>query len=153
MEFKQARYNFEHRLLPQTFYSNPSKLINLLVGNENELYELWLICCKVSQIENPYDPNQFKIEPFRIDDSTLAIRLTMPTPEKEVFAGCRYIFLMFEETLQKLAYYTLEENEFDADSPYICSWDSNGEHFNYGVYDGEYDLFSIIVELFRRMEK
>ena len=144
---RPVRYSFEHRMLPQMFYRDPSSLIELLTEDIG-LYVAWRLHCKNFGIEIPGgNPRQFKVEQVRVDDSTSAFILTMPPPEKIAHNQCRYIFLMFDKTLKKLAYYTLEE---DIDADFICGWDANGNHLNYGIHDGKNELFPIIVELFTK---
>lgn len=130
MRIREIRYYFEHRLLPDCFYKYKEKFIMALLTSEGKfLYDIMSDLCRESQEENIYSLEMYKVSACKLEDGTRIVKLDMPKPESEPL--CYRIYLVFDESFEKADYLTAERGIME-EQIFLCGWDENGEHFNFG---------------------
>lgn len=131
-----ARYAFETDILPHLFYDLKDRFVAPVLKDKNVLYATMNEVYKSHGIENPYTEDQITIDLGRITDEVLMLKLVFPEPEMEPF--CYWSYLLFDRNFEKCSYFCVEKGRFD-DKPFICEWDMEGNHQNYGKAPFEND--------------
>lgn len=130
-QFEGLRYYFEHRLLPNWFYEKTEVLIERLEeGGEHFLYGGMSVLCEESGAVMKYTREQYKIYRCNIEKEYTMIRIEMPRPEGEPM--CYEVYLVFSDDYQSKKYFTVEMGS-SVQERFLCSWDQNQSHCNYGV--------------------
>ena len=57
----------------------------------------------------------------------------MPEPDGNTL--CYRVYMIYNAETGTAGYYTVESDTFSPDTAFICSWDANGTHYNYGGMD------------------
>lgn len=130
MSLHQIRYVFEHRILPQGFFEDKEKFIGLLLKDKSVLYRIIDDIFQKQNIVNPYTQEQFDIEVGRITNEVMMMKIIMPEPEEEPLCFCQYLF--FDKTFEKISFFCIERGTEAEDAPFVCSWQPDGSHCNYG---------------------
>jgi hypothetical protein len=138
-----ARYYFEHRLLPQRFFHNPKATMESLAGTG--LYELWKAYAAENGFDVTYKAAEFATRRETRDGGVTILILTMPRPEETLL--CYRIYLCVQDDEE--AYFTAELDEYDGyydEGCLICGWNPEGVHQLYtqsrilpGEDDPEYE--------------
>lgn len=131
MNDQQIMYIYEHKVLPQYFYEMKDKFIMALVNGEEEflhgflksLYENEKAECSCSK-------EQFGVKTGRLSEKLMLARIVFPTPQTAPL--CYYAYLIFDAEFEKAKYFTLERGASEEEM-FLCEWNKNGEHINYGT--------------------
>ena len=124
-------YFFEHELLPSLFFTRTEKFVNRIANGKNALFMLMSTQCTEEGAENVYGPGDFDATPVKIAEDKLALIIRFPEPIGEPL--CYYAVLLFDPTFKKKAYYCVEmADPFGESDPFLCGWDENGRHLNFG---------------------
>lgn len=141
-----ARYALEHRLIPSQLYEGKMKFLNAIVDPGNPLSKVFIDMMKEDNVENPYGEQPIKIDPFRIDHVIVA-HITFPEPEEEPL--CYEGYALYDSKTDQAGYYCIEKGGVFGDAPYLCGWNKEGLHSNYGLCpDNQEELFVNILRLF-----
>ena len=148
MDRHGIRYTFEHRLLPQWFFEDKERFVAVLLKDKGLLFDVINEIFQKENVKNPYTPDQFDIEPARLTDELLMVKIIFPEPEEEPLCYCSYLF--FDLAFENPAFFCIEKgNAYSDDRPFVCSWTKEGVHQNHGncTFEGHND-FSRCVEVF-----
>ena len=129
-----VRYYFEHRLLPNELHNNAAELVHFLQANG--LYRLWMNFTEANNLDTFYTEDEFSLctlTDVRQGENAVLIRLTMPVPEDTPL--CLRIYMYWDPDTGKTGYYTIEYDNFFGDTWFLCSWDKDGNHMDYGTID------------------
>lgn len=132
-----ARFYFEHGILKDMFFEDPTALMEVLTeADEDVLYDNFRQRCERRNIEFTYKKEDFKIYPKTVDGKDI-VRIVMPLPKKENdcfeinLVTSRYEFDDDTEDLITPYYFTVERGH-SSKIRYLCEWDENGDHYNHG---------------------
>lgn len=149
----EARYFVEHRGLPQTFYSDGTRLLKLLLlqkGNALRNYYAKLEEANPDYL-CPYDAADFEVnyrKYIRGKDSCCVLRVELPEPE--TLRLCRAVYFVMGDYGSDELYFTSELNEFG--TYFLCAWDEVGAHFNFSeAPDDDSDEMDKVASLFWEM--
>ena len=131
-----ARYDIEQDILPSQFFETPKDVLaSVLEPGNNAFYKLYRILIERAGERFPYDPEDFASKCFRFEDGTLCCFVTVPEPESVLL--CAHLVYVFAPDLSKMAYFTVETDEFIGCKSYrLCSVDRDGKHKVYGSCSG-----------------
>ncbi|MCR4647348.1 MAG: hypothetical protein K5695_18395 [Oscillospiraceae bacterium] len=137
MNLHDVNYYFQHKLMPELFYEDMAQF----VGTVLQQGSAWL--CDVHRdlfeqgdLAFPYSEEDYAIQPVKYDDGTFILLISPPSPEETPLCYC--IILIFDPDFSKPAFYTLEKSGSPsrrAPGAYLCGWDAEGCHMNYGPFD------------------
>lgn len=134
MDFRQARYYYEHRMLPKWFFSDRAAFLGALVREDmNVPYQVMSRLCQDNGLELPYGEEEYKLDVYGIAEDIRAVRLTMPEPAQE--PECYEVYFLFNKEFDKTAYFTVEKGQ--GEQRFLCSWNERGEHCNYGTFGAD----------------
>ena len=108
MDRHGVRYLFEHRLLPQFFFTETENFIGTLLSEKDVLYRIIDSLFRKEDLENPYTAGQFSAEAAKITEQILMIKITFPEPEEAPL--CYRTYLFFDTDFGKLGCYSVEKN-------------------------------------------
>lgn len=124
-------YYFEHKFLPDAFFSEKYDLVISLMQNKNILFEIFQNMCKDNQIISPYKEQDFNISFLKMDDIWYAIDVQFFEPLES--PQCYHAYLFFKEGKSCAGFYTLEKAEdVFGGFAFLCEWE-NEMHSNYGL--------------------
>ena len=123
----QIRFDFEHHVLPNAFFTNRLDFIGMLLMDKNSLFYVIKGMMEDKGLECPYTEDQFSIMPLRLNDEISLFTLTFPEPEKGPL--CYKCYLFFDEEFSRAMYFCIEKNEKGI--PVVCAWNIKGEHVEY----------------------
>lgn len=134
MTIREIRYFFEHKLLPMWFFQKKEELIAILLDkNANMPFVVMNDICEKEGVKMTYEPTQYNSVMYVMTKEITMVMLNMPKPESEPL--CHRIYLVFDKDYKKLGYFTVEEgNKF---GNFMCGWDKDGSHINYGSCPSE----------------
>lgn len=72
---------------------------------------------------------------FELTDKYACVRLLCPPPKKE--PQCKWIYMLFHYNLKKRYYFTMEAGGLFDQGPFLCGWDRNLNHQNFGVCEDD----------------
>lgn len=124
----RLRKEYEHKLLPQLFYTDKDRFIYVCTNSKTILYEMIDDIFVNHPLKNPYTPEQFSAQLGRLDENLLLLKLTFPEPEIEGECYCSYLF--FDPEFTKPRYYCMEK-EKKGDDPVICAWTPELKHIRH----------------------
>lgn len=129
-QFDELRYYFEHRMLPNWFYEKTEGLIERLMEEGSNFLNgaMRLLCEEVGQ-EMKYTGEQYKVYRCKTEEEYTMICIEMPEPEVEPL--CHQVYLVFSDDYQSKRYFTVERGS-SLQERFLCSWDQNQSHGNYG---------------------
>lgn len=132
-------YEYQHKVLPKWIYSSPEFFSDLITYGEKKV--LFASCKKFFEdnlVEFPYQENDFGGFRIRVDADTVMVMLRFPQPEAVPL--CYRMYMYVDTNSNRIACYTVERGM----DPYnnctlyfLCGWDENGVHRNYGSHDIE----------------
>ena len=118
-------YFLEHRFLRDQFFIEPMSILNITFeGLMNFFKEIY----KSKNCEFTYANEDFNIERFKIDNYYIMI-VSFPKPQEALL--CDRIYFLYNEDLQDKKIVTIER-AIDEPKGFLCSWDENKQHHNYG---------------------
>lgn len=127
----QNRYEFEHIAFPSLFYEMSPEACRDLIINSNFAYDSMRRLLSKKQ-SFPYAEADFKKELVELDENMMVCWITMPKPE--FLVDCWQICLVFNlNNKDERDYFTIEYG-FD-DKLFVCEWDKDQKHSNYGVVE------------------
>lgn len=129
MDGYEIRYMFEHQLLPQWFFEKKFNFIMVLLEDKEFLYKASSAIFEEFEVENPYSKEDFKVETAKMAEEVMVVKMIFPKPEKEPLCYSSYLF--FDKEFKKVSYFCIERGD-EEKCPFVCSWEPNGEHNNYG---------------------
>lgn len=94
MDRHGIRYTFEHRLLPQWFFEDKERFVAVLLKDKGLLFDVINEIFQKENVKNPYTPDQFDIEPARLTDELLMVKIIFPDRKKNLFAIAVICFLI-----------------------------------------------------------
>ena len=129
---QQVRYHFEHSMLPRYFYEVPDEMLRAI--KEEGVFYLWKLLCD----ENGYDAEYYNADDvverwYNADDDTVIVQVLLPEPDDNLL--CYRVYFVYNEKLGIKAYYTSESDVFTPTAEFICSWNEEREHQNFGTVD------------------
>ncbi len=131
MNSHQIRYMFEHKLLPHWFFENKDQFVGSVLQDKTLLFNIISGIFEKEHVENPYSQEQFAVEAAKVTKEVMMLKLIFPEPEDEPLCYCSYLF--FDQAFEKLGFFCIEKgNDEGGMRPFVCSWNSNGMHSNYG---------------------
>lgn len=122
----KIRYAFEHQILRDQFFSNPSQLIRILMVKDG-LYELSSIISQKMAWNNPYSRENIQVDVLRWNGDINLISIQFPEPEYSPL--CYRVHLFFSDDFSTLGYYTIECGIDD--NAFLCAWDKADNHKQY----------------------
>lgn len=139
------RYMHEHRLLPNYFFTRKKQFIDVIIKNNNAIFNIIDKLFTEKNIKNIYKKEDYKVEIGKVTDLVTLIKISFPTPEVEPLCYCSYIF--YDNNYEKIGYFTIEKGDKASNYlPYVASWNSEGKHENYGncSFDKNEDLLKCV---------
>ena len=90
---KSLRHSFEHQMLRDYYMKNPKAFVEALLEDPEALFRMYDGVCRKYGEKNPYQPEQYSVKMMTAPDGTVALKLTMPTPEEAPECYRIYAFL------------------------------------------------------------
>lgn len=127
----EVRYAFEHQILPHLFYKDKEQFVGMVLQDKGVLYEIISSIFDKEGVENPYVDEDFEVEPIRLSEDVLMLKITLPEPEEEPL--CYSIIMIFDLDFKIIKFYCIEKgNEQGSFQPFVCAWTEDERHLNYG---------------------
>lgn len=130
------RYMFEHIYLKDMFFSYEKEFITRILDKDAKgydlVYELYTDFCKQQHTQNIFTRDEFYTSIHKIEDDINLIIVTLPKPQKTL--RCHYILIPYNNSLDKLMYFTVEKSVIENELPILCKWDHN-KHINLGYVE------------------
>lgn len=85
------------------------------------------------KIENPYQPEDFNVGLYQMENGWFMAVVDMPRPELQ--PQCSRVFVLFSDEFKDVHYFTAEwggDREF-----FLCRWSDKGDHENFGTVGSE----------------
>lgn len=130
----EVRYAFEHQILPHLFYEDKEQFVGMVLQDKGVLYEIISSIFDKEGVENPYVDEEFEVEPIRLSEDVLMLKITLPEPEEPIL--CSDIYLVYSvDDLSTKRYFTVEllERKWLKKSYCLCEREKNGFHCNHGI--------------------
>ena len=124
----QARYQFEHRMMPQYFYDRPESVLNGI--KEVGFYWLWESVCTENGIDPTYPASDYVEHWYSCSDDTVIAQIELPKPDADTL--CYRIYFVHNAETGVTGYYTVEYDGLLGESAFLCGWTPELEHENYG---------------------
>ena len=128
---EQARYFFEHSVLPRYFYEVPQEMLETL--GDVGVYQLWKAIADENGVLYTYQADDYWQRWFDADDGTVMLQIGMPQPDGNTL--CYRVYMAYNTQTGTAGYYTVESDTFSPETAFICGWDAAGTHYNYGGMD------------------
>lgn len=138
-----VRYYIEHIMLKDLFFKDTKAIVSNI--SEKLLYDIYLDMYNTNNAVQDFD-NDFEVRKMKIAENHYMACCFLPKPIYTPL--CYRIYLCFDENTKKLGYFTIEKSTMD-DSAFVCSWDAQGTHHNYGqiasaVFDTDTEMMMAI---------
>ena len=148
----QARYYFEHTLLPELLYSEKGRAMVVAILKEKQklLVDLMNDLIKGQGFICPYTEKDYAILPQLVSahgnlPEIAVLEIRMPKPEGTPL--CSRVFICHDKNFENIRYYTVELS-FD-NSYVLCGWDKGQIHLNHGsAPETEKELFYKVYKLY-----
>ncbi len=152
MSLHEVRYQLEHRMLPGWFYGEGARLIGVLEQDQAFLYKVMNRLLEQEGIANPYRAEQFQATFVSVNESVMALRLTLPEPEDEPL--CYELVMIFDRNYTRTGFYTIEKGSgVGVERMFLCGWDRDWSHQNYGSCAPDREqAFRRILEIYQNRE-
>ena len=149
-DINSNRYFFEHQFLPKLYY-DPNILLPVEIKRNPELLNMnWKNILEKTNVPDAYPDGIWKVQGYEIDPHTAVMRVVCPEPEKE--PQCYWIHLLFQYNLKKRFFFTVEKGGLFEEGPFLCGWDRNLKHLNFGVCENHIEKsLDQAIEIFRQM--
>jgi len=127
-ELHSIRYYFEHKLIPNEFYTNAGQFIPFI--RENGLFRMWWNFTQSNGLDLYYTEEQFSALELPREDGLFLMLLTFPKPESDLL--CSRIWLCRDPRTDKAGVFTAEMDLFMGENWFLCGWTPKGTHKNFG---------------------
>lgn len=149
----KLRYEFEHMLIPNWFYTQTEDFAEELKKSEDSVDKLFYKLCYDKNIKDEWI-GQYQCS-FAFDKENNINALVIVCPKVEVSTNCKYIFILYNDTNKLVLTYEYEDMislfEANGGNYMICAWDENKMHRNYGRFKGDdFELIEKIKEIFKK---
>ena len=128
-DLHNARYFFEHNMLPNEFFQNTEQLVSFL--KKNGIYTLWQNFANSNGFDPFFSEEEFGFQELPQEDGADILLLTLPMPDRSPL--CCRIYLCLNPQGEAAGYYTIEYDNYFGDKWFMCSWEKDGKHMDYGV--------------------
>ena len=125
---EQTRYHFEHNAVPRYFYLDPDNVLTVL--GERGTFGLWAALADENGVAYPYQESDFVDRWYDLGNGATMLQVTMPEPE--VSAQCYRIYMVYDPNENLAGYFTVEYDNMLGESAFLCGWDAEHTHMNYG---------------------
>ena len=122
------RYHYEHVYMTQPFYENPDRVMNIIY--QYGAYQLWFDFMQNNDTDPVYAKEDFSETVIPQEDGGYLMRITLPKPEESL--ECSRLYLYWNPTTSEAGYYTVEYDNFFGETWFLCGWDKDHNHQNYG---------------------
>lgn len=129
-DITQIRYFFEHKFLPHIYYDPKIILPVSIKQNPDVIRQNWKNILNKEQVQDIYPDDAWEVQSYELDPHTASNRIICPIPEKE--PQCYYIYMLFTYDLKRFYYFTMEKGGLFDSGPFLCGWDPDGKHRNFG---------------------
>ena len=156
---KSLRHSFEHQMLRDYYMKNPKAFVETLLEDPEVLFRMYDSVCRKYGEKNLYQPEQYSVKMMTAPDGTVALKLTMPTPEEA--PECYRIYAFLAEADEVPGYFTIEHVQgHGPEGAVLCRWlkDRSWLHLSDDVDDDENEFLRCAEEFrtfdpveFRRM--
>ena len=156
---KSLRHSFEHQMLRDYYMKNPKAFVETLLEDPEVLFRMYDSVCRKYGEKNLYQPEQYSVKMMTAPDGTVALKLTMPTPEEA--PECYRIYAFLAEADEVPGYFTIEHVQgHGPEGAFLCRWlkDRSWLHLSDDVDDDENEFLRCAEEFrtfdpveFRRM--
>lgn len=126
---EEVRYAFEHDMLPRYFYDNPQNLIDHVLSDG--VFILWESVATENGADVRYGAGDYAETLYTYDDGTELVQLDLPEPDASLL--CYRIYLLYNPNTGEAGYYTVESDDFLPGEGFVCMWDAQGNHVNFGA--------------------
>ncbi len=123
-----ARYFFEHKMIPPLFYEDPEALIEFM--RNDGPFTLWTRFSEKNGLDPVYSAEDFGVRDFSQEGGLEMVMISMPTPPDSPL--CFRIYLCYDPATKSAGVFTLEYDNFLGDSCFTCGWSKSGDHLNFG---------------------
>ncbi len=149
-ETYDTMYRFEHDVLPIMYFKyTPDFIEALSAQKENMIFGMINDLLNKKGIENPYHLEDFKVDKAIADKEKDIFGLSISFPETDEEPLCKKIYLIFNNTFERPAYFTIEAGgPFSDYNSFICSWDKDKRHYNHGSYDKETNFLEKCLKIY-----
>lgn len=121
------RYQLEHRLFPHEFFEKKELFIAYLSAGSKALLASYRNAYLLENEVFPYQESDFSVSYFSLGDDQFLVRLGLPSPQR--VPDCHTVYLFFDKTFTKQAYFTVEEGSDE--EVFLCEWE-RAKHLNHG---------------------
>lgn len=128
MDINDAMYFFQHKILPNGFFTDKMNFIGMLIKNQNVLFEIISGILSENNINNPFSAQQFSIISSTLTNEIGLLKITFPEPLQE--PQCYYSYLIFDTYFKHAMYFCVEKDN-SSEQPMLCAWTADGFHYDY----------------------
>jgi len=125
---ERIRYHFEHSAMPRFFYEDPATVLDVV--KEVGVYPVFAALANENGVAYPYQETDFKENLYNQDDGTVVLQVVMPRPE--VTPQCYRIYMVYNADTGDADYYTVEFDDMMGETAFLCGWNPDMTHLNYG---------------------
>ena len=125
---EEVRYHFEHNAVPRYFYDDPANMLEVL--RNNGVYRLWTALADENNVAYPYREEDFTEYWYETEDGAILLQVVMPQPGAT--PQCYRLYMIYDFNTGSAAYYTVEYDNLLGESAFLCGWDAQRTHANYG---------------------
>ncbi len=155
-----SRYLVEHVILPKNFYEQKINFIYVMIKSGGEyVYDVTKDIIENDGGQCPYSSDDYGIHFIRMDEKAehgnYILTAEFPMPEKEPL--CIRAICIFDldtsnnESFSKYRYFTVESGVNEGDKPFLCAWNEDGSHSNFGeVSDDIKEQVAAVVDIFTK---
>ena len=127
----EVRYAFEHNMLPRYFYADPQNLIDHVA--DMGLYVLWASVATENGADPTYPEEDYVVHVYDLEDGGTLMQIELPDPDANLL--CYRIYFLYNSETGEAGYYTAESDTFSPNACYLCSWNEDHTHLNFGSVD------------------
>ena len=121
---QQVRYSFEHSMMPRYFYDRPTAMLDAIY--KNGFYPLWNVVCTENKVNPTYPEKDYIMHWYYTDENAELVQIELPDPDSPTL--CYRIYFVYGPGENDATYYTLESDDFEPDTTFLCTWDKDRNH-------------------------
>ena len=122
------RYHYEHVYMTQPFYEDPDRIMNIIY--QYGAYQLWADFMQNNGADPVYAKEDFSETVIPQEDGSCLMRIVLPKPEESL--ECSRLYLYWNPVTSEAGYYTIEYDNFLGETWFLCGWDKDHNHQNFG---------------------
>ena len=126
--FQECRYIYEHIYMTQPFFESPDQVISII--SKYSAYQLWADFLQKNGLNPVYTKEDFSETVIQQEDGSCLMRIILPKPESSL--ECGRLYLYWNAATGEAGYYTIEYDNFLGESWFLCGWDKDHNHLNFG---------------------